>query len=82
MYGRPPNATNDVLWQKALQENPDPSWCVLHFTRVYDSPFISLVPVIANGFDDLRQRVEAQTQQSAAHTASIKVQHLLHANNS
>ncbi|KAF8920594.1 nucleoporin complex subunit 54-domain-containing protein [Mucidula mucida] len=57
MYGRPPNATNDVLWQKALQENPDPS---------------CLVPVIANGFDDLRQRVEAQTQQSAAHTASIK----------
>lgn len=28
LYGRPPNATNDAVWQKAVQENPDPSWCV------------------------------------------------------
>ena len=26
LYGRPQNATNDVLWQKAVRENPDPSW--------------------------------------------------------
>ena len=48
---------------------------VSHSTRVSGLPFLSLVPVIANGFDDLRQRVEAQTQQSAAHTAGIKVRH-------
>lgn len=57
MYGRPPNATNDVLWQKAIQENPDPS---------------CLVPVIANGFDDLRQRVDGQTEQATAHKGNIK----------
>ncbi|KAK0484845.1 nucleoporin complex subunit 54-domain-containing protein [Armillaria novae-zelandiae] len=57
MYGRPPNATNDALWQKAIQENPDPS---------------CLVPVIANGFDDLRQRVDGQTEQATAHKGNIK----------
>lgn len=25
-YGRPQNATNEALWQKAVRENPDPSW--------------------------------------------------------
>ena len=29
MYGRPANATNEVLWQKAVRENPDPVWLVL-----------------------------------------------------
>ncbi|KAK0236445.1 nucleoporin complex subunit 54-domain-containing protein [Armillaria nabsnona] len=57
MYGRPPNATKDALWQKAIQENPDPS---------------CLVPVIANGFDDLRQRVDGQTEQATAHKGNIK----------
>lgn len=28
MYGRPANATNEVLWQKAVRENPDPTWLV------------------------------------------------------
>lgn len=28
MYGRPMNATNEVLWQKAVRENPDPTWLV------------------------------------------------------
>ncbi len=28
LYGRPPNAYNEALWQKAVRENPDPSWCV------------------------------------------------------
>ncbi|KAG8900049.1 hypothetical protein FRB99_006281 [Tulasnella sp. 403] len=45
-YGRPPNATNEELWQKALQDNPDPS---------------RLVPVLALGFEDLKKRVDAQT---------------------
>lgn len=26
LYGRPQNATNEALWQKALRENPDSSW--------------------------------------------------------
>jgi hypothetical protein len=25
-FGRPPNATNEGLWQRAVRENPDPSW--------------------------------------------------------
>ncbi|KAH8102050.1 hypothetical protein BXZ70DRAFT_49810 [Cristinia sonorae] len=58
LYGRPANAVNDALWQKAVQENPDPS---------------CFVPVIASGFDDLQQRVEAQTKQAAAHQESLKV---------
>ncbi|KAG7451627.1 uncharacterized protein BT62DRAFT_927358 [Guyanagaster necrorhizus] len=57
MYGRPSNATNEVLWQRAIQENPDPS---------------CLVPVIANGFDDLRQRVDGQTDQATAQKANVK----------
>ena len=32
----------------------------------------SFVPVIACGFDDLQQRVEAQTKQAAAHQESLK----------
>jgi nuclear pore complex protein Nup54 len=55
-YGRPPNAFDETAWQKAVAENPDPS---------------CLVPVLAVGFDDLAQRVEAQTQQSAAHTQTL-----------
>ncbi|KAF5310355.1 hypothetical protein D9611_012026 [Ephemerocybe angulata] len=49
MYGRPPNALNDSVWEKAVRENPDPS---------------CFVPVIAIGFDDLRERVEAQSKQA------------------
>lgn len=36
------------------------------------SPF-SFVPVVATGFDDLQKRVEAQTQQAAAHQEKLKV---------
>ncbi|KAL4243379.1 hypothetical protein ABKN59_010860 [Abortiporus biennis] len=57
LYGRPANATNDALWQKALRENPD-STC--------------LVPVIACGFDDVRQRVEAQTKQASDQQDRLK----------
>ncbi|KAJ7237441.1 nucleoporin complex subunit 54-domain-containing protein [Mycena haematopus] len=57
LYGRPPNATNDALWAKAVRENPDPT---------------CLVPAIAVGFDDLRQRVDAQGQQAAAHQERLK----------
>ncbi|KAF7343223.1 Adrenoleukodystrophy protein [Mycena venus] len=57
LYGRPPNATNDALWARAVRENPDPS---------------CLVPAIAVGFDDLRQRVDAQGQQAVAHAERLK----------
>ena len=26
LYGRPANARNDSLWEKAVRENPDPKW--------------------------------------------------------
>ncbi|KAI0767643.1 nucleoporin complex subunit 54-domain-containing protein [Fomes fomentarius] len=57
LYGRPSNASNEQQWQKAVRENPDPS---------------CFVPVVATGFDDLQKRVEAQTQQAAAHQDRIK----------
>ncbi|KAL5535281.1 PXA2 [Sanghuangporus sanghuang] len=57
LYGRPPNATNDALWQKAIRENPDPS---------------CFVPALAVGFDDLQKRVEAQRSQAAAHQEKLK----------
>ncbi|THV05397.1 hypothetical protein K435DRAFT_104408 [Dendrothele bispora CBS 962.96] len=57
LYGRPPNAINETLWQKAVRENPDPS--------------CSLVPVLAVGFDSLRERVDAQSTQSTAHKEKL-----------
>ncbi|KAL1745986.1 nucleoporin complex subunit 54-domain-containing protein [Schizophyllum fasciatum] len=57
MYGRPANATNDAAWQEAVRRNPDPS---------------RLVPVPANGFGDLRARVEGQTKHAAEHQEKIK----------
>lgn len=62
LYGRPPNATNEALWQKAVRENPDRS---------------CMVPVVAIGFDDLKQRVDAQGQQAQAHHEKLKVRHFL-----
>ena len=35
--------------------------------------FWSLVPVLAIGFDDLQQRVDAQTKQAAEHQEKLKV---------
>ena len=29
LYGRPTNATNEILWQKAVRENPDSTWLVV-----------------------------------------------------
>jgi nuclear pore complex protein Nup54 len=63
MYGRPPNAKNEALWQKAVRENPDPT---------------CLVPVLAIGFDDLRQRVDAQSQETASHQDKINVRSFFH----
>lgn len=57
MYGRPANVVNDTIWDKAVRENPDPS---------------CLVPVIAVGFNDLRERVEAQTKQAEKHQTQVK----------
>lgn len=58
LYGRPEGATNEALWQKAVRENPDRT---------------CLVPVIAKGFDNLQQRVEAQSQVAASHQEKLKV---------
>ena len=49
-----------------MSENSHESFLIL------TTPF-SLVPVIANGFDDLQKRVEAQTQQAALHQEKLKV---------
>ncbi|KAG1752247.1 hypothetical protein EDB19DRAFT_1100046 [Suillus lakei] len=48
-FGRPANATNEALWQRAVHDNPDPN---------------CMVPVLAVGFDDLRQRVDGQMRQA------------------
>ncbi|KAH7928348.1 hypothetical protein BV22DRAFT_1005127 [Leucogyrophana mollusca] len=56
-FGRPPNAFNEGLWQRAVRENPDPS---------------CLVPVLALGFDDLRERVDAQSKQATAQQEKLK----------
>ncbi|KAN0094583.1 Nucleoporin complex subunit 54 domain containing protein [Tylopilus felleus] len=56
-YGRPANATNEALWQRALRENPDPS---------------CMVPVLAVGFDALNARVEAQSAQASAQQEKLK----------
>ncbi|KAI0317359.1 nucleoporin complex subunit 54-domain-containing protein [Amylostereum chailletii] len=56
LYGRPQNATDETLWQRALRENPDPS---------------CMVPVLATSFDDLQKRVDAQGQQASAHQEKL-----------
>ncbi|KAF8273665.1 nucleoporin complex subunit 54-domain-containing protein [Lactarius quietus] len=56
-YGRPANAADESLWQKAVRENPDPA---------------HLVPVLATSFDDLQKRVEAQAQQATAQQERLK----------
>ncbi|KAJ1727283.1 hypothetical protein LPJ61_004655 [Coemansia biformis] len=43
-----PAGQDPLLWQQALGDNPDPT---------------TLVPVLANGFDDLRRRVDSQSLQ-------------------
>ncbi|KAJ2745333.1 Nucleoporin nup57 [Coemansia sp. BCRC 34301] len=47
LYQCPPGQ-DSVLWQQAQADNPDPA---------------TLVPVLANGFDDLRKRVDSQSLQ-------------------
>lgn len=42
--------------------------------------FASLVPVVAIGFDDLRERVEAQARQADDHKTRIKVQAIFYLN--
>ncbi|KAF7309969.1 C2H2-type domain-containing protein [Mycena indigotica] len=55
LYGRPANMS-EALWTKAVRDNPDPS---------------SLVPNVALGFDDLRQRLDGQTAQATDHVAKL-----------
>jgi len=81
LYGRPANATDESLWQKAVRENPDPTWYVTRrhlinrawvLTLGWKPKQTSLVPVLATSFDDLQKRVEAQTQQATAHQEKLK----------
>lgn len=77
MYGRPANATNDALWQQAVRENPDPSLSVTSIPHLLTLiPCLSMVPVLAIGFDDLQKRVEAQDKQAALHQEKLKVRSL------
>ncbi|KAF8646620.1 hypothetical protein AX16_007121 [Volvariella volvacea WC 439] len=55
-YERPANVAPE-LWEKAVRENPDPT---------------CLVPVIANGFDDIRERVKGQTDTATKQEAIFK----------
>jgi nuclear pore complex protein Nup54 len=78
LYGRPANATDESLWQKAVRENPDPTWYVTALNSVVPGAYVvletheSLVPVLATSFDDLQRRIEAQTQQATAHQEKLK----------
>ncbi|KAF9460397.1 nucleoporin complex subunit 54-domain-containing protein [Collybia nuda] len=56
LYRQPPNIPNDI-WEKATRDNPDPT---------------CFVPVMAFGFDNLRERVEAQSKQAEEHKARLK----------
>ncbi|KAF7305143.1 C2H2-type domain-containing protein [Mycena kentingensis (nom. inval.)] len=55
MYGRPPNIS-ETLWAKAVRDNPDPS---------------ILVPTVALSYDDVRTRVDGQSQQAADQVAKL-----------
>ena len=76
LYGRPANATDESLWQKAVRENPDPTWYVTGQLVVPGAYAVfetqSLVPVLATSFDDLQKRIEAQTQQATGHQEKLK----------
>lgn len=63
-YGRKPFVKTQIQAGECMK------WSILW--QMVDCLY-SLVPVIANGFDDLQQRVEAQTQQAAAHQEKLKV---------
>jgi len=78
-FGRPANATNEVLWQRAVRENPDPTWYVQRLVRHSKcSCFVfSMVPVLAVGFDDLRQRVDGQSKQAAEQQRGLMVRSVL-----
>ncbi|WVN89401.1 uncharacterized protein L203_104624 [Cryptococcus depauperatus CBS 7841] len=56
-YGRPPGANDDVKWAKALRDNPDSN---------------SMVPVLAVGWDDLKNRQQLQENVAAVHQERIK----------
>ncbi|GJJ14730.1 hypothetical protein Clacol_008997 [Clathrus columnatus] len=72
-YGRPSNATDDALWNQAIRENPDPTWYILFYiSRMCSHRDVSMVPVLAVGFDDLQKRVDAQSAQAKQHTEKLK----------
>ena len=78
LYGCPPDATNDALWEKALQEKSQSILVSLYAPflpsvsiRTKSQPIYSMVPVIAIGFDDLHDRVDTPNQQATDHTKKL-----------
>lgn len=61
MYTRPANAVNTHLWERACENNPDPS---------------CMVPVLAVGFEDLEKRSANQRQDVELHQEALKVSRL------
>ncbi|KAI8369271.1 nucleoporin complex subunit 54-domain-containing protein [Radiomyces spectabilis] len=55
LYVKPPNHDTKA-WEDAQKANPDPS---------------CMVPALAVGFEDLKKRIDAQENQSAAHKAKL-----------
>lgn len=57
-----PNTISDRLWTQICNDNPDPE---------------SMIPIIANGFEDLRSRASWQDEQLAAQKNKLTVPHYL-----
>ena len=48
-------------------------WLIVRMSADCSTLTDSLVPVVANGFDDLQQRAEGQTKQAQEHHERLKV---------
>ncbi|KAG2202062.1 hypothetical protein INT47_006254 [Mucor saturninus] len=81
LYVRPQNQ-DENLWNEAVRKNPDPTWydfktAVFYIDADIEGTFlslfhISLVPVLAVGFDDILKRIEIQSKQVEIHQETLK----------
>ena len=72
---RPPTGPDAIYYERAQQNNPDPSWYVFLLKSGF-FPFLlmirsSMVPVLAVGFQDIKKRLEAQELQTTAHKLKL-----------